>query len=255
VIALRTASEIEKIRESCGIVHEALDLAGSMIAPGLMTEEIDRALDGYIRGRGGVPSFKGYRGYPASTCISVNDQVVHGIPSGRRLLEGDIVSVDVGVVKGGYHGDAARTFSVGAIAPKVERLLAVTREALELGIQAARPGKRIGDISHAVQGYVEENGLAVVRALVGHGIGRQMHEEPPVPNYGKPGTGPELKAGMVLAIEPMVNAGGWDVVTLDDGWTIVTKDQSLSAHFEHTIAVTEGGPVILTRGGDSGGAM
>jgi len=253
MIALRTAREIEKIRESCRIVHEALHLAGSIVGPGLSTEEIDRALDGFIREQGGVPSFKGYRGYPASTCVSVNDEVVHGIPSDRRLADGDIVSVDVGVVKSGYHGDAARTFVVGAIAPETERLLAVTREALLRGIEAARPGNRIGDISNAVQRCVEENKFAVVRALVGHGIGRQMHEEPPVPNYGKPGTGPMLSAGMVLAIEPMVNAGGWDVVTLDDGWTIVTKDHSLSAHFEHTIAVTEGGPVILT-GGDSGGA-
>lgn len=252
MIALRTPPEIEKIRESCAIVHGALHLAGSMIVPGMTTEEIDRAVDALIRERGGLPSFRGYRGYPASSCISVNEQVVHGIPSSRRLVEGDVVSVDVGVVKAGYHGDAARTFSCGRISPEAGLLLEATREALRLGIEAARPGGRIGDISHAVQSHVELQGFAVVRALVGHGIGRQMHEEPPVPNYGRPSTGPEIRAGMVIAIEPMVNAGGFDVVTLDDGWTIITKDGSLSAHFEHTVAVTDGGPVILSRGGSDG---
>jgi methionyl aminopeptidase len=253
MIALRTPEEIAKIRASSRIVHDALHLAGSMIAPGLATEEIDRAVDAFIRGRGAVPSFKGYRGYPASVCVSVNEQVVHGIPSSRRLADGDIVSVDVGAVKDGYHGDSARTFSCGTVSPDAEKLMAVTRDALARGIEAARPGGRIGDISHAVQAHVEAQGFTVVRALVGHGIGRQMHEEPPVPNYGKAGTGPALRAGMVIAIEPMVNAGGLDVVTLEDGWTIVTKDGSLSAHFEHTVAVTEQGPVILSRG-DSGGA-
>jgi len=252
VIAIRSAKEIAKMLESGRIVHGALHVAGAMIAPGVTTEEIDRAVDAFIRTNGGVPSFKGYRGYPASTCISVNEQVVHGIPSGRKLEEGDIVSVDVGAVKDGYHGDSARTFSCGAVPPEAVRLMAVTREALVRGIEAARAGNRIGDISHAVQSHVESEGFSVVRALVGHGIGRQMHEEPPVPNHGKPGTGPELKAGMVIAIEPMVNAGGFDVVTLDDGWTIVTKDGSLSAHFEHTVAVTEDGPVILSRAASDG---
>jgi methionyl aminopeptidase len=246
MIAIRSADEIARIRESSEIVAEALDLAGSLVAPGVATKDLDREVEALILRRGGVPSFKGYRGFPASICASVNDEVVHGIPSDRRLAAGDIVSVDVGVLKNGYHGDAARTFAVGPASAEAERLMTATREALERGLAAARAGNRVGDISHAVQSHVEANGMSVVRALVGHGIGRQMHEEPPVPNFGRPGTGPGIRAGMVFAIEPMVNAGGWEVVTLEDGWTIVTRDHSLSAHFEHTVAVTGDGPVVLS---------
>ncbi len=200
----------------------------------------------FIRGQGGRPSFKGYRGFPASICASVNDEVVHGIPGPRKLEEGDIVGIDVGVELDGYHGDAAWTFPVGTIRPDAARLLEVTREALGKGIAQAHPGARIGDISHAVQSHVEAAGFSVVRELVGHGIGREMHEEPQVPNYGSPGRGPRLMAGQVLAIEPMVNVGGADVVTRSDGWTIATRDGSLSAHFEHTVAVDASGPVILS---------
>jgi len=210
------------------------------------TSELDRLAEEFIRSQGGRPSFKGYRGFPASICSSVNDQVVHGIPGPRELKDGDIVGIDVGVELEGYHGDAAWTFPVGEVSDEAKRLLQVTREALAMGIAQARPGGRIGDISHAVQSHVEAAGFSVVRELVGHGIGREMHEEPQVPNYGPPGRGPRLMVGQVLAIEPMVNIGGAEVVTGSDGWTIATRDGSLSAHFEHTVAVGATGPVILS---------
>jgi len=246
VVYLRDASEVESIRNAARIVAKTLRMLGAAVRPGITTAELDRLAEGFIRDHGGRPAFKGYRGYPANICSSVNDEVVHGIPGERVLKEGDIVGIDVGVEKGGYFGDAAWTFPVGEVGAEATRLLKVTREALEQGIAQARTGNRVGDISHAIQSHVESQGFAVVRALVGHGIGRQMHEEPQVPNYGTPGRGPKLMTGQVLAIEPMVNAGGADVVTRDDGWTVATRDGGLSAHFEHTVAVGGEGPIVLS---------
>jgi methionyl aminopeptidase len=217
-----------------------------MIRPGVKTEDLDRAAEEFIRSHGSVPSFKGYRGFPASICTSVNSEVVHGIPGGRVLSEGDIVSIDVGVLKEGYHSDAAATFPVGTVSDEVRDLLDTTRQALAAGIAEAREGNTIADISAAVQATVESEGFAVVRDLVGHGIGQEMHESPQVPNFVSPGKTPELASGMTLAIEPMVNAGDYPVEVLDDGWTVVAKDGSLSAHFEHTVAVRPEGGEILT---------
>jgi methionyl aminopeptidase len=245
-VHLRDRDEVEAIRAAAMVVARTLQLMRREVRPGITTLELDRLAEEFIRGHGGRPSFKGYRGFPASICASVNDQVVHGIPGPRVLKEGDIIGVDVGVELEGYHGDAAWTFPVGEVSEQAKRLLQVTREALVKGIEQARPGARIGDISHAVQTHVEAAGFSVVRELVGHGIGREMHEEPQVPNYGPPGRGPKLMVGQVLAIEPMVNVGGAEVVTGTDGWTIATRDGSLSAHFEHTVAVDEKGPVILS---------
>ncbi len=219
-----------------------------ILRPGISTAEIDREVDSYIRDHGGQPAFKGYRGYPASVCVSVNDEVVHGIPGKKILKDGDIIGVDIGVKAGGFYADAAQTLPVGGIPGEASRLLRVTREALYLGIEKARAGNRLGDVSYAIQAHVESAGFSVVRSLVGHGIGRSMHEDPQVPNYGSPGQGALLKPGMVLAIEPMVNAGGHEVEVLEDKWTVVTADGSLSAHFEHSVAVTENGPMILTEG-------
>jgi methionyl aminopeptidase len=207
---------------------------------------MDKKAEAYIRDNGGEPSFLGYHGYPASTCISVNEEVVHGIPGRRVLREGDIVGVDVGVYKNNYHGDAATTFAVGEIPPHVQKLLRVTQESLHRGIEQFQTGNHLGDIGHAVQSHAESHGYGVVRSLVGHGIGEKMHEDPQVPNYGKSGSGLKLRVGMVFAIEPMITMGGWEVETLSDRWTIVTRDRSLAAHFEHTVALTENGPRILS---------
>jgi methionyl aminopeptidase len=245
-VHLRDRDEVEAIRAAAQLVARTLQLMRREVRAGVTTIDLDRLAEEFIRSHGGRPSFKGYRGFPASICASVNDQVVHGIPGPRALREGDIIGIDVGVELEGFHGDAAWTFPVGAVSEEATRLLQVTREALAKGIEQARPGARIGDISHAVQSHVEAAGFSVVRELVGHGIGREMHEEPQVPNYGQPGRGPKLMMGQVLAIEPMVNIGGPDVVTGSDGWTIATKDGSLSAHFEHTVAVDARGPVILS---------
>ena len=237
VVYTRNASEIDAIRAAARLVAQTLELLGQAVRPGITTGELDRLAETFIRDHGGRPAFKGYRGFPASICPSVNDEVVHGIPGSRRLKAGDLIGIDVGVEKDGFYGDAARTFAVGEVGAEALRLMQVTSDALMLGIAQAVAGKRVGDISHAIQSHVESNGFSVVRSLVGHGIGREMHEEPQVPNYGLPDRGPRLMAGQVLAIEPMVNVGGADVVTRDDGWTVVTKDGSLSAHFEHTVAV------------------
>jgi methionyl aminopeptidase len=244
---LKGPVEVEKIRASARIVAEALELAGTLVAPGVSTAEIDARIEELIRDRRALPSFKGYRGYPAATCISVNEVVVHGIPGPRRLEEGDIVGIDVGACLDRYHGDGAYTFPVGRVTPEAERLLAVAQEALLAGIAAVRPGGRLGAVSNAIQTHAEANGFSVVRDLVGHGIGVNLHEDPQVPNFGPATAGPLLKAGMVLAIEPMVNAGGWEVRTEADRWTVVTLDGKLSAHFEHTIAITPDGPEILSR--------
>jgi len=245
-IKIKTDEEIELMRASGRVLASALRLLGSMIEPGVTTEALDRAAEEFIRSHGAVPSFKGYRGFPASICTSVNSEVVHGIPGRRVLGEGDIVSIDVGVLKDGYHSDAARTFAVGEVAPEVDGLLAATREALAAGIAAAREGNTIADVSAAVQTTVEGRGFSVVRDLVGHGIGRDMHEPPQVPNFVGAGAAPELVSGVTLAIEPMVNAGDYPVEVLDDGWTVVAKDGSLSAHFEHTVVVRRDGAEILT---------
>lgn len=254
-IELRTSDEIARIREACLVVHDVLDeLSGAAVA-GVTTAELDRLARTRARERGAEPAFLGYHGYPASLCVSVNDEVVHGIPSeGRVLADGDVVGLDFGVVLRGWFGDSARTVAVGRVSAEAARLLEVTREALERAIAAAVPNGRVGDLGAAVQAHVEPRGYSVVRDFVGHGIGRRLHEPPQLPNFGLRGTGPVLRPGMILAIEPMVNAGGCEVETLEDGWTAVTVDGGLSAHFEHTVAVTEDGPEILTlrRTGESG---
>lgn len=244
---LKSPAEIAKMKESGRIVARTLRLVSEKIAPGVTPRELDELADRLIRQEGGVPSFLGYRGYPAATCISVNDVVVHGIPNDEPLREGDIIGLDFGVVKDGWHADGAWTYAVGAISPAAQRLLNISKEALYQGIGKAKAGARIGDISAAVQRYVESNGYSVVRDLVGHGIGRKLHEEPAaVPNFGKAGKGELLREGTTICIEPMVNEGKFDVVTLADDWTLKTKDGSLSAHFEHTVAITRAGPQILT---------
>ena len=250
MVYLRDRSEIEAIRAAARLVARTLEMLGTEIRPGQTTGALDRLAEAFIRDHGGRPAFKGYRGFPASICPSVNDEVVHAIPGPRALEPGDIIGIDVGVELDGYIGDAAFTFEVGEVSEEARRLLQVTREALLKGIAQARAGKRVGDISHAIQTHAELHGFSVVRSLVGHGIGRQMHEEPQVPNYGPPDRGPRLMAGQVLAIEPMINTGGPDVVTRPDGWTVVTRDGSLSAHFEHTVAVGALGPDILSGDGE-----
>ncbi len=247
MIILKSKEEIEKMSRACTIVGKTLDYLRDKIRPGITTGEIDKIADEYIRSWDAIPAFKGYRGYPASICASVNNEVIHGIPSGRVLNEGDILGVDLGVLKDGFYGDAAYTFPVGKIEPSVERLLRVAEEALYIGIDKARDGNRVSDISYAIQKHVEDNGYSVVRAFVGHGIGRDLHEDPQVPNFGSPNRGPRLRPGMTLAIEPMVNEGGYEVMVLEDGWTAVTMDGKLSAHFEHTIVITNDNPRILTQ--------
>jgi len=247
VIVCRSAAELEKMRAAGRLVADVLTELGALVAPGVTTAELDVVAEERIRAAGAIPAFKGYHGYPATICASINDEVIHGIPSGRRILnEGDIVSIDVGASLDGYYGDHAVTVAVGPVSEDAAMLLRVTEESLYKAIERVRVGGRISDIGHAVQQHVEAYGLSVVREFVGHGIGQRMHEEPQVPNYGEPGRGPRLAEGMVLAIEPMVNAGKPAVKVLGDGWTAVTRDSSLSAHFEHTVAVTADGPWILT---------
>lgn len=247
MVILKSPEEIEKIAQSCLIVAKALDYLRDMVIPGVATNTLEQFADTYIRSNNAVPAFKGYRGYPASICTSVNNEVIHGIPSDRVLEEGDIVGIDLGVYKDGFYGDAACTFGVGKITPEAGKLLRVTEESLYLGIENAKKVNRVSDISYAIQKHIESHGFSVVRAFVGHGIGRALHEDPQVPNFGLPGRGPRLSPGMTMAIEPMVNAGGHEVVVLDDGWTAVTMDGTLSAHFEHTILVTKDQPRILTK--------
>lgn len=247
MIIRKSQQEIEKIARAGRIVAECLELLAHEATPGARTKELDRLAEEFIRQRGGVPTFKGYRGFPGSICTSPNDMVVHGIPGVTRLKEGDIVGLDVGVTLDDYIADGALTVAVGEVSSEAQALLDVTREALERGIAQCRAGNRVGDISHAVQSYVEARGYSVVRSLVGHGVGREMHEDPQVPNFGPPGKGPRLTEGMVLAIEPMINVGGPDVEVGSDSWSIYTEDGALSAHFEHTVAITKDGPRILTR--------
>ena len=246
MITLKSPNEIELMRRAGKITAAARALAGEMVKPGVTTREIDRAVEEFIRKNGAVPSFLNYHGYPGSACISVNDEVIHGIPGNRVLKEGDIVSVDVGAYIGGFHGDCAATFPCGKISEEAQRLIDVTRESFFRGIAKAKEGNRVFDISAAVQEYVEANGFTVVREFVGHGIGRQLHESPEVPNYGTAGRGPRLLRGMTLAIEPMVNAGAASIRQLSDGWTVKTLDGRLSAHYENTVLITDGEPEILT---------
>ncbi|UWG97937.1 type I methionyl aminopeptidase [Dehalobacter sp. DCM] len=247
MIELKNKEQLQRMRKAGRIVAETLELMKELVAPGVTTEDLDRAAEEYIVKCGAIPAFKGYNGFPATLCTSVNEEVVHGIPGLRPLKSGDIISIDCGAIIDGYVGDSAITLAVGKISTEHQNLLVVTKNSLAKGIAQAHKGNRLFDISHAVQTYVEDNTMSVVRDYVGHGIGRKMHEEPQVPNFGKPGRGPRLEVGMVLAIEPMVNLGGYHVETLENQWTVVTKDRRASAHFEHTVAITEDGPEILTR--------
>ena len=246
MISIKSSRDLGLMREACVISARALKLGGEAVQPGVTTGEIDRIIRQYIESMGAKPSFLGYQDYPASACISVNDVVIHGIPGNRKIREGDIVSIDVGAFYNGFHGDNAATFGAGKVSAEAQALMDATRESLYEGIKMATAGNRVGDIGAAVQRYVEMRGYSVVRQFVGHGVGTNLHEDPSVPNFGTPGRGPKLLPGMTLAIEPMVNAGTHEVSILGDGWTTVTKDGRLSAHFEHTIAITPDGPVIMT---------
>ena len=248
MIVLKTGRELKIMREACRISAGALKIAGEAVEPGVTTAEIDEIAEKYILKEGGVPNFKNYQGYPATACISINNEVIHGIPSKRRVIHaGDIVSIDLGAKFDGYNGDNAATFACGDISEEAKRLIDTTRESLYKGIAAAVVGGRIGDIGHAVQTYAEKRGFSVVREFVGHGVGTDLHESPEVPNFGTPGRGIRLMPGMTIAIEPMINSGKEKVKIMPDGWTVLTTDGSLSAHFEHTIAITPDGPQILTK--------
>lgn len=247
MIPIKTKEQLERMRVACRITALARKAAADAVAPGVTTDEIDRIVRKTIEKAGAKPSFLGYGGFPASACISINDEVIHGIPSAKRVVhEGDIVKIDVGAYIGGFHGDCACTVPCGQVSDEAKRLIEVTRQSFYEGIQFARKGCRVSDISAAVQAYVEANGFSVVRSFVGHGVGQKLHESPEVPNFGRPGHGVRLQAGMTLAIEPMVNVGGYDVRVLSDGWTVKTKDGKLSAHYENTVAITDGAPEILT---------
>jgi methionyl aminopeptidase len=246
MIIRKSPQEIERMARAGQVVAETHRLVGEHVRPGVTTQELDELAEEYIRSQGGVPTFLGYKGFPASLCLSPNDMVVHGIPGPYKLEEGDILSVDVGVTLDGFVADAAYTHPVGEVSDEAKRLLEIGQAALAAGVAQARPGNRLSDISHAVQSVTEAAGFSVIRSLVGHGVGRSMHEDPQIPNFGAPGRGPLLQPGMTLAIEPMINAGGPDVYLHDDHWSISTEDGSLSCHFEHTVAVTESGPRILT---------
>jgi methionyl aminopeptidase len=248
MIIYRSPQEVEKLRVSSRLVAATVQHLAAMVEPGITTAELDRAAEAYIRQHGGIPAFKGYRGFPATLCTSINSEVVHGIPSKkRRLKAGDIIGIDCGAIVDGYYGDHAITFAVGDITDAGRMLLQTTRQALEAGIAQAKVGNRLSDISHTIQTYAEMRGYSVVKAFVGHGIGTALHEEPQVPNFGPPGRGPRLREGMVLALEPMLNIGSADVEILSDNWTVITADGALSAHFEHTVAVTEQGGVVLSQ--------
>ena len=246
MIIIKNENQLAAMRQACRITAAARALAGEMVRPGVSTKQIDKAVHDYIVGQGAKPSFLGYNGFPASTCISVNNAVVHGIPGDYILRDGDIVTVDVGAKFKGFHGDCADTFPCGTVSAEAEKLIRVTRRSFYEGMRYATRGHRVSDISHAIQTYVESNGFSVVRSFVGHGVGAQLHEEPEVPNYGTAGHGPRLLPGMTLAVEPMVNAGTWEVRVLRDGWTAVTADGKLSAQYENTICITDGEPEILT---------
>ena len=254
MVVLKSSRELELMKEACQISAEALMVAGEAVKPGISTKEIDKIAYDLIIKRGAKPNFLHYGGYPATACISINDEVIHGIPKKDRILqEGDIVSIDLGAAKNGYNGDNAATFAVGSCSPEAKRLMDTTRESLYKGIEQAIPGNRIGDIGHAVQSYVEENGFSVVRSFVGHGVGKELHEDPEVPNFGNAGRGPRLVPGMCIAVEPMVCQYKYAVKTLKDGWTVKTCDGGLAAHFEHTMAITTAGAEVLTYGWEEPG--
>ena len=246
MITIKNERELESMRQACKITAAARALAGEMVRPGVSTKAIDQAVYDYIVSQGAKPSFLNYNGFPASACISVNATVIHGIPGGYILQDGDIVSIDVGAYYKGFHGDCAATFACGAISTEAQKLIDVTRQSFYEGMKFATKGNRVQDISHAIQTYVESNGFSIVRSFVGHGVGRQLHEEPEVPNFGHPGRGPRLVKGMTIAVEPMVNAGTHEVRVLKDGWTVLTADGKLSAHYENTVLITDGEPEILT---------
>lgn len=246
MIIYKSTEEIQSMRRSNQIVAKILSELGVMIKPGIQTKDLDEHAERRTREMGAVPAFKGYRGYPASLCTSINEEIVHGIPSSRILRSGDIISLDFGVVFNGFYGDAAVTYPVGEITPQAERLIATARDAFYKGMAKIKEGNRLSDISHAIQGHVEAQGFSVIRSFVGHGIGFSLHEEPQVPNFGTQGRGPKLRPGMVLAIEPMIASGNWEVEILSDNWTAVTKDRGLSAHYEHTVALTQDGAEILS---------
>ena len=247
MIVLKSEREIALMRRGGHILADVVELVRDIVRPGMSTLEVDVEVEAFIRAQGALPAFKGYRGFPATVCISINEEVVHGIPSAhRRMKDGDIVGFDLGCIVEGYYADCAVTLAIGEIPPRVQELLDVTRESLEQAINECRPGRRLSDVSHAVQRHVDPHGFGIVRTFVGHGIGRALHEEPQVPNFGEPGRGPQLKPGVVLAIEPMITLGSHEVKILEDGWTAVTRDGSLAAHFEHTVAITEDGPEVLT---------
>lgn len=255
MINYKTDQEIEMMARAGRVLEAVMEELKEAIRPGVRTIDLDRLAERRIRAAGAMPGFLGYHGYPNTLCISINDEAVHGIPGRRRIQSGDVVSLDLGLVLDGFWADMGCTVAVGKVSPEAEHLIRVTEECLEIAIQQARPGGRLGDISAAVQRHAEANGFSVIRQFVGHGIGRQMHEAPQVPNFGEPGTGPELKPGMTLAIEPMVNQGGPDVYIKPDGWTVCTSDGSLSAYFEHTVAITKEGPRVLTRSNGARGKL
>ena len=246
MITIKNERELELMRQACKITAAARALAGEMVRPGVSTRAIDQAVHDYIVSQGAKPSFLNYNGFPASVCIGINDAVVHGIPGNRILKDGDVVTIDVGAFYKGFHGDCAATFACGAISTDAQRLIEVTKQSFFEGMKFATKGRRVQDISHAIQTYVESNGFSIVRSFVGHGIGRKLHEEPEVPNFGTPGRGPRLLPGMTIAVEPMVNAGTHEVHVLRDGWTVLTNDGKLSAHYENTVLITDGEPEILT---------
>lgn len=247
MIVLKSSAEIAVMREAGRIVAECHQVLAERIRPGISTRELDRLVESLLQKRGATPSFKGYRGFPAATCIAVNDVICHGFPSKERLREGDLLSIDIGAFYKGYHGDQAWTYAVGSISAEARRLMEATEQALYTGIAAARPGNRVGDIGHAIQSFAEARGLGVVREFTGHGVGQKLHEPPSVPHFGRPGTGTTLRAGMTLAIEPMITLGGWESHVEADGWTARTVDGALCAQYEHTIALTAEGPEILTQ--------
>jgi methionyl aminopeptidase len=247
MIVYKSADEIRVMREASQIVARILAMLEARIKPGTRTMDLDAFAEAQAREMGAVPAFKGYRGYPASLCTSINEVIVHGIPSSRELKDGDIISLDFGVMYEGFYGDAAVTYPVGRVSPEALRLIAAVEQAFDQGLERLKDGQRLSDYSHAVQGYVESQGFGVIRSFVGHGIGRTLHEEPQVPNFGLPGRGPKVRAGLTLALEPMIAAGDWEVEVLEDGWTAVTRDRSLAAHYEHTVALTENGVEILSR--------
>jgi methionyl aminopeptidase len=247
MIIIKTEDELKFIRQACKVSAEVLKAADEHVEPGISTGELDAFIENEILKKGAKPAFKGYRGYRHASCLSVNEEIVHGIPSNRVLKEGDIIGIDVGAVVGGFYGDNARTTMVGKVSRSAEKLVKATKECLDIAVKRAKRGLRVGDISSSIEQFARSRGYSVVKDLFGHGVGKALHEDPLIPNFGRPGTGPELKKGMVFAIEPMLNIGGSEIITLEDGWTVITRDRQLSAHFEHTVLITDGDAEVLTK--------